>query len=637
MLENLVNKYSVRYASKYLVLLIDLLIVAISFFIALSVRDNFHGYDINFQILGPQIVVCLFFYAISSQVFRAHYGVIRHTSIADARRVLGATMLAAILLDFVTLFIKGSAYSEYYIPQSGVVLHFLISLSQLIISRFVFKFVVFDKRSNHSNERVMIFGAGSMGLITKHTLETDELSKIKIVGFLDDNESKAKKSIEGVQIFMADDTLEDLLKSKGITEVVIAIRHLPPQRKSELVDVCLAQGVEIKSVPSIDHWINGELSLRQIKPVIIEDLLGRESIKLKKENVQKELIGKCVLVTGAAGSIGSEIARQALTYVPSKLLLLDQSESGVYDVANELNSERVNVEVVSLIADVTNKERVEKIFKEYKPDFVFHAAAYKHVPMMENNPFEAVECNVKGTVNLADLSAKYEAEKFVMVSTDKAVNPTNIMGTTKRLSEMYVQALNTHLKKGNKGKTHYITTRFGNVLGSNGSVIPLFKKQIEKGGPVLVTHPEITRYFMTIPEACQLVLEAGTMGAGGEIFIFDMGKSMKIVDLAKKMIKLSGLRLNTDIEIKFTGLREGEKLYEELLNDQELTKPTHHKKIMIADVREVNYGVINTGIKDLFELIDEGDDFKLVAGMKKLVPEFISNASKYEVLDKSES
>jgi FlaA1/EpsC-like NDP-sugar epimerase len=632
MFENTIKKYSVKYASKYLVLAIDLLVVAISFFIALSVLDGFRGYAITLQALIPQISVAVALYAGCSQLFRAHYGVIRHTSITDAKRVFLAITCSTLLLKVIDYNIKTGGLEFYYIPNSVLVLHYLISLTQLIAARFVFKFLVFDRRLNQNANNVLIFGAGSMGLIAKHTLEKDELSNLRIVGFLDDNESKVKKSIEGIDVYKGGNKLSELIKSKNIKEVIIAIRTLPASRKRELVDVCLANNVEIKTVPSIDNWINGELSSRQIKSVRIEDLLGRESIDLKNDNVQQELISRCILVTGAAGSIGSEIARQALTYAPTKLLLLDQSESGVYDIANELLQDRGLTEVISIIADVTQKDRLEKVFKEHKPDFVFHAAAYKHVPLMENNPFEAVECNVQGTINLADLSAQYLVEKFVMISTDKAVNPTNIMGATKRISEMYVQALNNHLETLG-GKTHFITTRFGNVLGSNGSVIPLFKKQIEKGGPVLVTHPDITRYFMTIPEACQLVLEAGVMGSGGEIFIFDMGKSIKIIDLAKKMIQLSGLQLDKDIEIKFTGLRNGEKLYEELLNDQEYTKPTHHEKIMIAKVREVEFNGIKADVLELFKLIQEDDDIKLVTKMKKIVPEFISNASKYESLD----
>ncbi len=635
MLENLVQKYSVKYASKYLVLAIDLVVVAISFFIALSVLDGFRGYTIQLDVLFPQIGVAVFLYAISSQVFKAHYGVIRHTSIADAKRVLFSVTLAVVLLKLASIYVSFGKYNYYFIPNSVIVLHYLISLTQLIIARFVFKFVVFDRRTISDIRNVMIFGAGSMGLITKHTIENDTLSNLHVVGFLDDNEGKTKKSIEGIQIYNTG-YLAKLLREKEVKEVIIGILNLPSSRKRELVDICLENNIEIKTVPSIDSWINGELSSKQIKGVRIEDLLGRESIKLKKEFVQNELVGKCVLVTGAAGSIGSEIARQVLTYAPTKVLLLDQSESGVYDITNELLLENGLTEVISIVADVTQKERVEKVFIEFKPDYVFHAAAYKHVPLMENNPFEAVECNVKGTINLADLSAQYKVDKFVMISTDKAVNPTNVMGTTKRISEMYVQSLNNHLFEKGDGNTHFITTRFGNVLGSNGSVIPLFKNQIERGGPVLVTHPDITRYFMTIPEACQLVLEAGVMGKGGEIFIFDMGKSMKIIDLAKKMIQLSGLELGVDIEIKFTGLRQGEKLYEELLNDQEFTKPTHHQKIMIAKVRQVDYTQMRQCTLELFDLIGTDDDMKLVAKMKKIVPEFISNASKYEVLDKKD-
>jgi FlaA1/EpsC-like NDP-sugar epimerase len=385
-------------------------------------------------------------------------------------------------------------------------------------------------------------------------------------------------------------------------------------------------------IPPIDRWAKGELSFNQIKEINIEDLLGREAIRLNKENVEHDLKGKRICITGAAGSIGRELVRQVIQYNPESVLAVDQAESALYELERELAALGSSVKISICLVDITNKDRITSIFKEQRPDVVYHAAAYKHVPMMESNPSEAVACNILGTKILADVSAEVGVQKFVMISTDKAVNPTNVMGCSKRIAEIYVQSLNNH-KTGQPIRTAFVTTRFGNVLGSNGSVIPLFKKQIEAGGPVTVTHPEITRYFMTIPEACQLVLEAGTMGQGGEIFLFDMGKSMKVLDLARKMIWLSGLEPDRDIEIHFTGLREGEKLFEELLTNQENTIPTHHKKILIARVREYSYEEINKYVELFNDLVNDSNELKMVALMKELVPEYKSNYSRYEVLD----
>ncbi|MEP2668452.1 MAG: nucleoside-diphosphate sugar epimerase/dehydratase, partial [Cyclobacteriaceae bacterium] len=389
-----------------------------------------------------------------------------------------------------------------------------------------------------------------------------------------------------------------------------------------------------RTVPPVGKWVRGELSYSQIKEINIEELLGRESIRLDNENVEKDLHDKCVMITGAAGSIGSEIARQVIQYKPKRVVLVDQAESPLYDIEREIRSMSSKVDIVSHLADITVEDRVNHIFREFTPDLLYHAAAYKHVPMMEGNPSEAVTCNILGTKLLADLAVKHKVKKFVMISTDKAVNPTNVMGCSKRIAEIYVQSLNNYQESTNMGNTAFVTTRFGNVLGSNGSVIPLFKSQIKEGGPVTVTHPDISRYFMTIPEACQLVLEAGTMGRGGEIFIFDMGKSIKILDLANKMIRLSGLEPERDIKIVFTGIREGEKLFEELLATAENTLPTHHPKILIGKVKEYSYQEINNYIELFNDLVYDKNELKMVALMKELVPEYRSNYSRYEVLDK---
>lgn len=478
----------------------------------------------------------------------------------------------------------------------------------------------------------MIFGAGQTGIVTRHVINSTP--RMQVVGFLEDDGYKVGKVLDGIKIYNAKGPiLNKLINELGVDELVITAKELSLDRKNELVDICIQNKVKVRTVPSVGKWVRGELSFSQIKEINIEELLGRESIRLDNENIERNLLGKRILITGAAGSIGSEIARQVILFKPELLVLVDQAESPLYDIERELRLSNSSVNIISHLADITIKERVDYIFKEFAPQLVYHAAAYKHVPMMESNPSEAVTCNILGTKILADLSVKYKVDKFVMISTDKAVNPTSVMGCSKRIAEIYVQSLNNH-HPTNPNQTAFVTTRFGNVLGSNGSVIPLFKNQIKEGGPVTVTHPDISRYFMTIPEACQLVLEAGTMGKGGEVFIFDMGKSIKILDLAKKMIRLSGFEPERDIRIVFTGIREGEKLYEELLTNSENTIPTHHPKILIGKVKEYSYNEINNYVELFNDLVYDKNELKMVALMKELVPEYRSNYSRYEVLDK---
>jgi len=464
--------------------------------------------------------------------------------------------------------------------------------------------------------------------MTKRTLEKDRGTKYHVIGFVEDDITKRGKRIEGVRVYNVEKDFEGLLSSKEVEQLIIAIQQIPAKRKKQIIEVCLSYNVKVWHVPPIHTWINGELSFKQIKKVKINDLLQREPIQLDSAKIKQQITGKNILITGAAGSIGSGLVKEIISYYPQKLILLDQAESALYDLELELREKSKFTNYDAVIGDIRNVDRMNKIFKELKPDFVYHAAAYKHVPVMENNPSESLITNVLGTKIIADLSVKYGVEKFVMISTDKAVNPTNIMGASKRIAEIYIQSLDK------KHPCKFITTRFGNVLDSNGSVIPRFRKQIEDGGPITVTHPKINRFFMTIPEACQLVLEAGAMGEGGEIFLFDMGDSVKIADLARKMIKLSGLTLGKDIQLVYSGLRPGEKLYEELLNDQENTSPTYHPKIMIGKVREYDFDAVSRKIAGLIELSKQKNNMAIVRKMKEIVPEFISQNSIYESLDK---
>jgi len=499
----------------------------------------------------------------------------------------------------------------------------------MVTFRMVVKIAYLElQRPERSAVDVIIYGAGEAGITAKRVLDRDANTKYKLVAFLDDDTGKVGKKLEGIDI-ISPDKLPELLDTHSIGQVILAVMQFDTQRKQDLVDICLEHDVKVLTVPPMMKWINGELSFNQIKKIRIEDLLEREEIHLDDRQIRTELAGKTIIITGAAGSIGSELARQIMKFHPSHLLLIDQAETSMHELELEFTENYQEPMPRFIIADIRNAIRMEHIFRESKPDIIYHAAAYKHVPVMESNPSEAILTNVNGTQILADLAIKYKAKKFIMISTDKAVNPTSVMGASKRIAEIYTQSLDRN------GQLRFITTRFGNVLGSNGSVIPLFRNQIEKGGPVTVTHPDITRYFMTIPEACALVLEAGTMGKGGEIFIFDMGKSVRIVDLAKRMISLSGLTLGKDIQMKFTGLRPGEKLYEELLNSKENTIPTHHPRILIAKVREYNAEEVCTQIDDLIKMARNGKEKEVVTKMKLIVPEFISQNSIFEELDKN--
>jgi FlaA1/EpsC-like NDP-sugar epimerase len=617
---------------RWVIILIDLFFISFSAILAYLLRFNFSISDLQLNNVNQGVLlysICGFIAIIITGSYR---GIIRYTGIQDSVRIFFMVGLNLGLIAFLNLLYFYNTQHNL-IPYSVVFIAFLSSFLFLFNYRLLVKyFFAYYRNAIVKKTNIIIYGAGQSGIITKQVI--DSSANMRVVGFLEDDTHKTGKLLGGSMIYpIPTESIDNLLFDLNVDELVITVKDLPYDRKSEIVDACLRNQIKIRTIPPIEKWVKGELSLNQIKDVKIEDLLGREAIRLSVENVNRELSGKVICVTGAAGSIGSEIVVQILSYRPLKVILIDQDESALYELERELDRMQTSVAFFPFLADITNQARIKAIFEEHKPQLVFHAAAYKHVPMMESNPHEAVMCNILGTKSLADIAVECRVEKFVMVSTDKAVNPTNVMGCSKRIAEIYVQSLNNYLETINSNHTLFVTTRFGNVLGSNGSVIPLFKKQIQEGGPVTVTHPEITRYFMTIHEACQLVLEAGAMGNGGEIFIFDMGRSILILDLAKKMIRLSGLEPGKDIEIVFTGLREGEKLYEELLNDKENTVATHHQKIMKARTPEVPYLEMNKYIELFWDLLDDKNELKMVALMKELVPEFKSNYSRYEVLD----
>jgi FlaA1/EpsC-like NDP-sugar epimerase len=627
----------VRIVPRWIIIIIDLIILLFSSLLAFLLRFNFNYSRLDSFEVNKGILLFTFFCFSSSIITRSYAGIVRYTGTQDAGRILGTVLMGSVLTA-ITSTAYFSIYGKYLIPFSVIVIAFLSAVLLLFSYRLFVKYTFsFFLSKEKTVGQVLVYGTDKAAQMTRQIVEEHSGRKNKVIGYLDDNRTHVGKVLNGVKIYDARKDIKTLLDNKQVRELIISDRNISIERKNELVDFCLNRNVKVRIVPPVEHWVRGELSLSQIKNIKIEELLERESIQLNNFNIAQELEGKRVMVTGAAGSIGSEIVRQALFYKPEMLMLVDQAESDLFTLENEIKLKKGTLKVYALIADISNADRMDSIFKEHHPEVIFHAAAYKHVPMMEKNSSEAVLCNVKGTKVLADISVKYAAEKFVMISTDKAVNPSSVMGASKRIAEMYVQSLNNFLVSQNPDSTKFITTRFGNVLGSNGSVIPIFKKQIAEGGPVTVTHPDITRFFMTIPEACQLVLEAGAMGKGGEIFVFDMGKSIKIIDLAKKMIRLSGLEAGKDIEVVFTGLRSGEKLYEEVLDTNENTLPTYHHKILIAKTREERFDQVKENVQILINSAQDHDELKLVGIMKYIVPEFKSNSSKFEMLDKKKA
>lgn len=609
--------------------MLDLGASVTALFIAILIQQNVILQTINWPNVINSVFLILLVNSLVFTTTKSYTGIVRYTGVQDAVRIASAVAISSFIILVINTLALG--YSTILSLTTLVislytVFTFLFLISYRVLVKYLFAYA---KNYKMKKKSVIIFGAGDTGVATQRVLENDGQSNIQILAFIDDDRKKGSKNLNGAPIITFN-AFKELANLQPIDELIIASYSLPTKRKNEIVDFCLDHDIKVLSVPAYSKWAEGKFTSRQLQSIKIEDLLERDPININNNQIKSQIKGKRILVTGAAGSIGSEIVRQLIPYSPELIVLCDQAETPLHNLELELLENGTRVNCVSYLADITNKSRMQNMFEEFKPQYVYHAAAYKHVPMMELCPTEAIRNNVVGVKIIADLSIQYNAERFVMISTDKAVNPTNVMGASKRMAEMYVQALSKQEGLGTK----FITTRFGNVLGSNGSVIIRFKEQIEKGGPVTVTHPNITRYFMTIPEACQLVLEAGSMGNGGEIFVFDMGQPVAIADLAKKMIRLYGLIPNIDINITYSGLRPGEKLYEELLNDQENTTQTYHDKILIAKVRDVSLELVQNSTIELEQILStSNDEMKLVSKMKELVPEYISNNSIYEKLD----
>ncbi|MBP1664177.1 MAG: pglF 2 [Bacteroidetes bacterium] len=627
---------SLRYLPRWLVLSVDIGVCIIAFVISYLIAVNLsvtHNQVLAIPFSG-RLSILLLFQVIFFWFFHTYSGILRYSGYVDAAKLLLAVFSNAALLVLLNLLFMSFLHIQlfYYI---SILFYSVISFFLLFIIRLGVK-TIYDYISQNSGISIpiMIYGTKSAGIAIAKMIRTNENVKYKLVGFVDDDKNSVERIIMGVKVYKKTEENVKKIISKKAKAIIVSPLKLQTINPQIDLDVFLNNKMSVFITPPMSIWEGDKMpSPKQIKSIQIEDLLERPQIKISTDNISSVINNKVVLITGAAGSIGSEIARQLTSFKPQLIVLVDQAETPMHNLILKLKENYPKQDFSSYLGDVRNLERMKNMMEIYRPDIVFHAAAYKHVPLMEDNPTESIQDNVLGTKNMADLSVKYGVSRFVMVSTDKAVNPTNVMGASKRIAEIYVQSLNKKQEKDGRVVTKFITTRFGNVLGSNGSVIPHFKQQIEKGGPVTVTHPDIIRYFMTIPEACLLVLEAGTMGEGGEIYIFDMGEPVKILDLAKKMIRLAGYIPDVDIPISFSGLRPGEKLYEELLNKKEITQKTHHPKIMIATVREYDFDDISRKINELITYSYLGKNFLTVSQMKSIVPEFISNNSQYERLD----
>jgi FlaA1/EpsC-like NDP-sugar epimerase len=627
MIKQFVQKMTIL--PSWVIILFDLCCVVLAVTLAIIIRTTFGA---NLPHLSVNEIFNSYLYILIIRtvvfiLFGTQKMVVRYTNSKNLLKIFFACIVATLILYGSNIFVNKIFQLKHFVPMSVIFMELSITLALLIFYRIQFKTYYLETiNPSKLKKNIVIFGAGESGILTKRVFDRDQTSKYNVFAFFDEDPNKIGMTLESLKVYPFNQ-LADYLVKNNISFLIISIQNLSAGKKNEITEIALQNNVKVLVVPPVMKWINGELSFKQIRKIKIEELLEREPINLDKSLVSKDLISKTIMITGAAGSIGSEIVRQVMEFDYGKLVLIDNAETPSFFLTNQCMARRQMRQIDILLVDITDKIRMEEIMKKYKPDVIYHAAAYKHVPLMEENVNSSIKVNVEGTKNLADLAVKNGTQKFVMVSTDKAVNPTSVMGASKRIAEIYVQSLNFE-----QNTTKFITTRFGNVLGSNGSVIPVFREQIENGGPITVTHPEITRYFMTISEACQLVITAGAMGKGGEIFIFDMGESVKIYDLAVKMVKLSGLTLGKDINIEFSGLRQGEKLYEELLANQENTQQTDHEKIMIADVRRYSYEDVTQQINYLISLKDS-DPFEIVKNMKVIVPEFKSQNSKFDILN----
>mgnify|MGYP000620081131 FL=1 len=614
------------------IILLDCCLILFS---ALLVYTLNNGVLSTLDILGHLLVtllVCLIPYLVGFRLFHTYSGIIRYSSFVDLQKV-GLAVLFGLIC--VVVFQALTDFSPYlvYIRKRDLILSALLAMSLMWMMRVFVKFFYVSTFRVAKAERAFIYGVKQGGVSLAKSIQNQDPARFVLAGFISDMAEIGNRYLMGVKVYPNNEDLIGVMRRLQADVLLVSPLKVEAIRNNqEMVDRLIKANIKIYMTPAAQEWDGrSDLSHTQLREVNIEDLLPRDKIEIDLEAVRKQLTGKRILITGAAGSIGSEIVRQVAQFAPERMVLIDQAETPLHDVRLMMARGWPDIESYTVVSDICVRERMEELFEEHRPDYVFHAAAYKHVPMMEDNPEESVRNNVDGTRVIADLAVKYGTRKFVMVSTDKAVNPTNVMGCSKRICEIYVQSLDQAIKDGKvSGRTQFVTTRFGNVLGSNGSVIPLFKEQIKRGGPVTVTHKDIIRFFMLIPEACKLVLEAGTMGNGGEIFVFDMGKPVRIVDLAERMIRLSGVK---GIEIRFTGLRDGEKLYEEVLNEEETTKPTFHPKIKIAQVRAYDYADANLRIDALVHACAVEGDMQIVKRMKEIVPEFKSQHSKYEVLD----
>lgn len=627
--------YKIRILPRWLVFLLDLFLVCFCIFFSRMLKLNF---NLEQALVGLRLMigVALVLNSLLFYVFKSYAGIVRYTNLEDTSRLVMANALAGFFYLVLNIFYLKSGN---YFTLQVVAINFFITSFVIIFYRLGVRYVFNFYKSfsytgvRHHKKKVVVYDTTADGLQIKKVINSMPDADMQVVAFLDDSFSTGGKLLEGVPIYSTQDSNIAKLASEGVEILVLATRHLESTKLNALVDVCLANNIKVQQVPAMKDWLNDKLDTQQLQDINIEDLLEREVIKIHNEAIYSALKGKKILVTGAAGSIGSELVRQLFNYRPSVVILCDKAETPMHEFVLELQEKYKSANIIPYLGDICDRQRMEHLFEIYNPQIVFHAAAYKHVPLMEDNPSIAVLNNVGGTRNLAELAVANNVEKFVMVSTDKAVNPTNVMGASKRVAEIFTQSYYRHLTgevhDADNAVTRFVTTRFGNVLGSNGSVLPRFKKQLEKGGPITVTHPDITRYFMTIPEACQLVIEAGVMGQGGEIFVFDMGQPVKIADLARKVIKLAGKEPDRDIKIEYTGLRPGEKLYEELLSSAESTRPTYHEKILIADVRQYDFATVEKKVTRLVNSARLHYTLETVQLIKDIVPEFVSSNAAY--------